>query len=317
MKTLKRVSFSATVFLGAVFLAVLVSFLLTPRPALSQGTGTPITGYFWSDTIGWIDLNCSNSGVCGTTPFGLSIDSSGNITGDAWSDSIGWVSANPSDLSGCPQGSCTATVSNGVLSGWLRALSGNTSQSGGWDGFISLSGSNYGVTESGGRFSGYAWGDVNVGWVDTEYAQTTYGTCTPAYICSGNTIEYKNSSCQVSAVTTCTSPAFCSAGSNQCLYPVISPNPSGNLTGNLQVVPNLVNPGSTVSVYWNVSNAQSCTVTGTNGNSWSGLSSPSTGETSSPITTQTTYTLSCQAYGTSPNVVESQTVNLTPVYKEI
>jgi hypothetical protein len=93
-------------------------------------------------------------------------------------------------------------------------------------------------------------------------------------------------------------------------------NPSGPYTGQLQLIPSLVSPGESTQVHWNVSNAQSCTVTGTNGDSWTGLSSPAGGETSKPITTQTIYTLSCQAYGTNPSLKESETVNVTPVYLE-
>src|SRR5579872_1081667 len=231
--------------------------------------------------------------------------------------SIGWISANPSDLTGCPSGPCTATLTNCTVSGWLRALSGNTSQSGGWDGFISLSGSNYGITELNGTFSGYAWGDMNVGWIDSEYAH--YASCTPTYSCSGNTIQYENSSCQVSNVATCVAPQFCSTESSSCLAPTILFNSSGGYTGHLQVVPRLVRPGEPVQVYWNVSDAQSCSVTGSNGDSWSGLSSPSGGETSKPISSQTTYTLSyvADSGATPPSITEEVQVDTTPVYHEI
>ena len=38
--------------------------------------------------------------------------------------------------------------------------------------------------------------------------------------------------------------------------------------------------------------------------------------TSSPITSQTIYTLSCTAYDGNPNMTEMQTVNVTPVFEE-
>ncbi len=303
---------------GVVALVVLVVGLSTilgsPKNVASQSTGVAITGFAWSDNIGWIDLNCTNSGVCGTDHFGLSVNSSGVLSGYAWSDNIGWVSANASDLTGCPNGPCTATITGGVLSGWLKAISADNN---GWDGWISLSGSNYGLTLASGSFSGYAWGSTNVGWVDFEYAKTAYGTCTPSYPCSGNTIEYTSSSCSTSAVTTCVSPEYCQSGASACVVPVITFNSSGNFTGNLQLVPSIVRTGEVTQVHWNVSNAQSCTVQGTNGDSWTGLSSPTNGETSSPITAQTTYSLSCQAYAGNPNVDESMTVELTPRYEEL
>ncbi len=90
-------------------------------------------------------------------------------------------------------------------------------------------------------------------------------------------------------------------------------------TGHLQVFPPLVRSGNTVQVYWDVANAQSCSVTGTNGDSWTGLFSGTSGQTSSPIIEQTIYTLSCESLsGASPaSVTESKTVNVVPVFQEI
>ena len=136
-------------------------------------------------------------------------------------------------------------------------------------------------------------------------------TCTESWSCSGQTIVQTNPDCSTTNLPACISPAFCQNGSNQCLYPTIS------ISRQLQLIPNLVSSGETAQVYWNVSNAKSCTVTGTNGNSWSAASSPANGDTSKPITAATTYTLSCTAYGANPSVTESETVNVAPVYKEL
>ena len=102
INTIAKHSRLAIIAVGFSVLIIGATFFIMPHSALSQGASASITGYAWSDTIGWIDLNCSNSGVCATNPFGLSIDSGGNITGYAWSDSVGWISANGSDLAGCP-----------------------------------------------------------------------------------------------------------------------------------------------------------------------------------------------------------------------
>ena len=141
-------------------------------------------------------------------------------------------------------------------------------------------------------------------------------SCTSSYSCSGQTIQHTDASCTVSNVTTCYLPTFCSAGSSTCLSPTITFTPSGGYTGHLQVVPTLVKQGSTVQVHWSVSNTPSCTVTGTNGDSWSGTSSPANGQTSSAIKGQTIYTLSCQGYGSNPGISESQTVNVAPSFQE-
>lgn len=299
--------------IGLAILVITIGMLsLHPHKSSASATAGPITGYAWSDTIGWIDLNCSNDNSCGTNNYGLTVDSSGNLSGYAWSDNIGWISASASDVVGCPSGTCQPTLVHGVLSGWLKAIAADNN---GWDGWISLSGSGYGPTVSSGVFSGYAWGSDVVGWVDWSQARTTFNdACTPSYSCSGQTIQYTNSSCQVSNVTTCTSPAFCEAGSTICLYPTISFNTSGsNLTGHLQLIPNLIRSGATTTVDWSVSNAQSCSVQGTNGDSWNGLSGS---YSSKSVTSQTTYTLSCLAYGSNPGVDEMQIVNVVPVFKE-
>jgi hypothetical protein len=308
--TYKNLALFLIIISGVVVAVVL---LAAPRPAKSQTTGVPITGYAWSDTIGWIDLNCANLGVCSSNPFGLSIDSNGQISGSAWSDNVGWISANASDLSGCPQSPCTANIQGNALVGWLKALSADNN---GWDGFISLSGSNYGPILSSGTFSGQAWGGgTDIGWIDFSQATTTWGTCTPSYSCSGNSIIYTAASCDQSTIASCVSPAFCSAGSSSCLYPTPTPVANGNFTGNLQVVPNLVSSGEITHVYWDISNVQSCSVTGTNGNSWTGLTSGPYGATTTAILQQTLYTLSCLT-GASSTFMQTAEVNIVPAFKE-
>ena len=155
------------VSLALILSAVALGVVYEPD-AYAQSSGGSVTGYAWSDTIGWISLSGGS--------YGITVSGSGTLSGYAWSDNIGWVSANSSDLSGCPTAPCSATIDeNGNLSGWLKAVSGGSAQSGGWDGFISLSGSGYGPSrQASGSFSGYAWGDINVGWLDFQYAQTDY-----------------------------------------------------------------------------------------------------------------------------------------------
>ena len=153
------------------------------------------------------------------------------------------------------------------------------------------------------------------GFQNTCPAELTVA-CTPQYTCGGSdgeTIIYTDSSCNDSVVTDCQAPSFCTPNSSTCLYPPI------DVISHLHIVPSLSGKNNTVQVFWNVNNVQDCTVTGTNGDSWTGDASPSNGATSSPIVGETTYTLSCSGYsgGAVPYTLsENQNVNLVPSYQE-
>lgn len=151
-------------------------------------------------------------------------------------------------------------------------------------------------------------------------------SCTPSYTCSGNTVQYTNATCQVSNVATCSSPSFCSTGSSTCLSPTPSftsftgayNGVSFSGTGHLQAVPALLREGDKVTLFWNVSNvdANSCDVHGSDGEDWPGLaSSGASGKTSSSITQQTIFTLSCTGLDGS-SVNETRVVNVVPIFHE-
>jgi len=80
-------------------------------------------------------------------------------------------------------------------------------------------------------------------------------------------------------------------------------------------MPILVKKNNTTNVTWNVEHVASCTVIGTNGDSWTGISGT---EVSGPIPTQTVFTLNCIALAGSgaPNVTRSTTVNIIPTFQE-
>src|SRR3989338_1243234 len=129
-----------------------------------------VSGYGWSENIGWISFNSTNQG--GGANYGVNVASNGNMSGYAWSENIGWVNFNENN--GCPTTPCSAKLdrNTGVVSGWARACAGTVNgdcsgatRSDGWDGWIHLKGSNYGVTVSGCSWDGYAWGSDVVGWV--------------------------------------------------------------------------------------------------------------------------------------------------------
>ena len=160
-----------------------------------------VWGYAWSENIGWVSFSCKNcdqdnNGYVDTNCGGdnstiLSVDygvdicignpdqdpeicsgkDPGTLVGYAWSEHIGWISFNESDLAGCPQSPCKAWVdpSTGTVYGWAKALAANDPQSGGWEGWIHLQGSNYGVfidtSSTPAEFEGWAWGEDVLGWI--------------------------------------------------------------------------------------------------------------------------------------------------------
>jgi hypothetical protein len=91
-----------------------------------------LTGWIWSENLGWISLACNNHGAdfCITVDYGVAHDGSGNLSGYAWGENVGWISF-----------SCRNTVSCGQV--------------------------NYGVTVEPltGEFSGFGWGE-NIGWIN-------------------------------------------------------------------------------------------------------------------------------------------------------
>ena len=119
-----------------------------------------LSGYAWSDNIGWISLSSSVSPT-----YGVSIDSdTGEFSGYAWSDNIGWIDFAPTSGYPSPPNDGVNLEPNNTITGWARALSYGD----GWDGWISMNGSNYGIelNPSTNNFSGYAWGADVVGWVN-------------------------------------------------------------------------------------------------------------------------------------------------------
>lgn len=95
-------------------------------------------GYVWAENAGWISLSCDNDDSCSTSDYGVTQTSSdGTLTGQAWGENIGWIDFAPTG------GGVTVTT--------------NTS------------GTN--------TFSGYAWGE-NIGWVSFSGDSPEYGVTT-------------------------------------------------------------------------------------------------------------------------------------------
>ena len=144
--------------------------------------GDNMTGYAWSDNIGWVNFNSGS--------YGVRVDATGLMSGYAWSDNIGWITFNSNQLSGCATAPCEVRFNKvtGMVTGWARVCSGmsdtssnslypnqtnpnNTcggvSRTDGWDGWIQLRGAsgNYGITVTGCNWDGWAWGGNVVGWI--------------------------------------------------------------------------------------------------------------------------------------------------------
>lgn len=141
-------------------------------------------------------------------------------------------------------------------------------------------------------------------------------SCAPVYSCSGSAILYTNSSCSTSTTTTCVAPTFCSSGASTCTNPTPDFVDDGDYSGHLQARPQVVRPGRTTRIHWNVDNVESCTVTGSNGDSWTALDSGNPGKVSSAISERTSYTLDCDTYGDTAFSPETIYVNVVPVFQE-
>lgn len=180
--------------------------IVLPYMVTAGAHSMPVTGYAWSSGIGWISFDGTT--LDGST-YGVSEDgTTGALSGYAAAfPNIGWISFNPSAVLNCPSGTCAPKVdlATGRLSGWARACaafadknacSGALDQnSGGWDGWIALSGtaqdgSPYGVVQNPDcSWSGDAWGSAAIGAIrmsgvasdDSEYGVSG----TNPTVCSG------------------------------------------------------------------------------------------------------------------------------------
>ena len=206
-----------TLFFVGVLALVLVSASALGNKLSGGNSGTKVaeaqsvwpkelTGWAWSDNIGWISFNCSNTNSCATSNYKVSmldsVTTNHYLSGYAWSDSVGWISFNSNEVFPCPDG-CNApsiSVTSGQVIGSAWAMSGNkNAPEGEWNGYIEMSaypshpspmgGGDGGVTynPATGAFTGYAFGSV-LGWVNfnVSLAPVTCLTCV-SNACTGTT----------------------------------------------------------------------------------------------------------------------------------
>lgn len=198
MKSITSILASAFVCSVFSFLVIFSSQLsIQPQDVEAQSdtaTSTSATstlrlsGYAWSENIGWISFKD------GAQP--VTINTDGTLTGYAWSEHIGWIQFG--NLSGFPNSSygTNARIADNVISGWARAVAGipqtnDTSDNrGGWDGWIALNNVKLDTAPVApiNQFrpacrNGCAWGSDVVGWVDFGGVSTAVQkqSCTGPY----------------------------------------------------------------------------------------------------------------------------------------
>ncbi|HVV38833.1 MAG TPA: hypothetical protein VHD31_00730 [Candidatus Paceibacterota bacterium] len=320
-----------TIFLWGIELAMAVALVLAitaPRAYVpnahaqaATNAGT-LTGYAWSENVGWLSFSGSNYGVT------VSPTDGNTLTGYAWSENVGWVSFTSSDLSGCPSGACSArltgTKPNVSLAGWARACASTDSGAcsgaqhvGGWDGWISLSGTspNYSPTIStyapkpgaGGILEGYAWGSTVMGWLQFNPA---FGGVTVALTACNDGLDEDGDGNPDLTDPDCVDLTTDSEGSTAVGAVDIKVNGSDSLS---------VRSGSSVSVTWTSALVGGCTLQSPSGTN--SVAAQNTTGTPFTIAAITKFALTCTTLvggnPTGPAISDSVTVRLIPVYKEI
>lgn len=151
-------------------------FVLISSGDISRaGSSDNVSGWAWSENIGWLSFNCANTDSCGAVNYGVNVDNAtGLFSGYGWSENIGWVNfAPPGPYPASPSYSARVDNTTNQVNGWARA----EANGGGWDGWIKMSGSNYSVTRTrpagGCALEGYAWGGDVIGWL--RFKGTSYG----------------------------------------------------------------------------------------------------------------------------------------------
>ncbi len=366
-----------------VLAILFLSALAVSRTDTASAAGSmDLTGYAWSDAptgnpsdrgVGWIHFKGTNYGVVEET-------TTGNLSGSAWSENIGWISFNRSETGNPPasdigsgSGAIAAVnLSTGAVSGWARALAGAQAGSGGWDGWIHLSnGGTYSVTQNTTTcvWSGWAWGGSIMGWIhmsDPGYGVTgTAGGCIVvpptaptatlassnyALTSPGGPVTLTWSSTNATSCGNITSqparadtPISTGGATNNAvgvtanvpdttIYTITCTGAGGSTNGvativvsspviaisNFQALPSRVAKGDRAYLLWTSTNMTSCTVKDADNNNIS-VPSPSTSSsgTQTPVTVTKamTYTLTCTNSSTSQS--ETASVNLVPAFREI
>ena len=135
-----------------------------------------VSGWAWSENFGWVSFNCTNDDTCGTSNYGVNIDTTtGNFSGYAWSSNIGWIDFAPTsgypELPNTPAHYDSAT---GAVTGWAKILSlgdeGWLKMNDSWPDGVAI--------DSNSDFHGFAWNGnsasgAGLGWLSFNCANET------------------------------------------------------------------------------------------------------------------------------------------------
>lgn len=311
--------------------------------AFAQSGTHYISGYGWSSNYGWISFDCADLSYCGTANYKVSIDSAGNLSGYAWVNprdtvsgvnNVGWLQFG--GLSGFPTTDSNTTATNAKIVtagtsksmvGWARFCSGGATptscsggagtNTGGWDGWVSFSGTNHGISLSNldspvgsGNypFTGYAWGGD---WVDNNANGAMDSTSTPSEVIGPGWIDLSKAIAHLD-------PSNNDASMQ--LYGNGQPVPASAMTGVLTL--NL-NVAETLALTWDTFHMSSCTASSNDLPYWTGAkaagdTTPGSPHAYLPVRTYTApgvffYLLTCTknpAYGPTGTIVQEVVVNV-------
>lgn len=174
--------FLPKILVSSLFLAIIIAGVSWNKTQkASAEANISVSGYAWSDIIGWINFNPAFGGV-------FYNNTTGQLSGYAWSDNIGWIYFGPdkSNISAStapnePKQWAKANTTTGVVNGWAktyRAIPDKTDANaedgqtlGGWEGWIKM---DHGMSNpvsidfTTGDFHGWAWSSDTagiIGWV--------------------------------------------------------------------------------------------------------------------------------------------------------
>ncbi len=197
METLRPLNLR--IIITAAMLAA--SFLLFMPRTAHAGLSENVFEWAWSGSIGWISMNCVNTGTCGAVDYGVTfVDVEGQIgwahlMGWAWSETVGWICFGQSCSGTTPEGGAPYAQYRDEYNSKIDELYGWAKIDAlGDDGWISLNCenlnecmiSNYhtvldpltGEFEKGNFNDHWAWGGTDdvrgAGWIDFSPVRTTW-----------------------------------------------------------------------------------------------------------------------------------------------
>lgn len=148
--------FIVVLFVGFLYFS---PFSLFPSPVSGAAIDYYLSGWLWSSNIGWVKLDGTNYKVA------VDLDT-GNLSDYAWSSNIGWVKFDPSGpYPSTPYNSANIDFKTGAVSGWIKAVQADP-LNGGWDGWIKITDAVAAYDGSNVKLTGWAWGDLVVGWLN-------------------------------------------------------------------------------------------------------------------------------------------------------